>query len=163
MATVDSTAALLAPADAPIFAVATVGFDAASNLLVNQANAYLANPSASILAQIQNQIVNFQQQVNASILKAAKIVDPASQKLALAAVQAVATIVTAILSLVQSISSKAALVQMAAHSTVKLAAVEPYLDHTQAAQIVAVHYGEPLPLARLQVAQSEQDQLLAGF
>ena len=163
VATVDSTAALLAPADAPIFAVATVGFDAASNLLVNQANAYLANPSASILAQIQNQIVNFQQQVNASILKAAKIVDPASQKLALAAVQAVATIVTAILSLVQSISSKAALVQMAAHSTVKLAAVEPYLDHTQAAQIVAVHYGEPLPLARLQVAQSEQDQLLAGF
>ena len=37
VATVDSTAALLAPQDAPIFAAATVGFDAASNLVVAQA------------------------------------------------------------------------------------------------------------------------------
>jgi len=37
VATVDSTAALLAPADAPVFAAATAGFDAASNLLVAQA------------------------------------------------------------------------------------------------------------------------------
>jgi hypothetical protein len=163
VATVDSTAALLAPADAPIFAAATIGFDAASNLLVNQAKAYLANPSAGILAQIQNQIVTFQQQVDASILQAVRIVDPAGQKHALAAVQAVATIVSAILSLVQSISSKAALSQMAAHSTVKLSVVEPYLDHTQAAQIVAVHYAEPLPSARAQVAQARQNQFLAGF
>ena len=47
VATVDSTAALLAPADAPLFAAATVGFDAASNMLVGQAKAYLTNPSAS--------------------------------------------------------------------------------------------------------------------
>jgi hypothetical protein len=40
VATVDSTAALLDPADAPIFAAATVGFDAASNVLVAQARAY---------------------------------------------------------------------------------------------------------------------------
>src|ERR1700692_3084649 len=33
VATVDSTAALLAPADAPIFTAATIGFDIASNLL----------------------------------------------------------------------------------------------------------------------------------
>ena len=46
VASVDSTAALLAPADAPIFTAATSGFDAASNLLVVQAKAYLANPSA---------------------------------------------------------------------------------------------------------------------
>jgi len=163
VATVDSTAALLAPADAPIFAAATVGFDTASNLLVTQAKAYLANPSASLLAQIQNQIVTFQQQVNVSLLQAAKIVDPASQKHALAAVQAVATIVSAILSLVQSISSKAAVAQMAAHSTVKIAAVEPYLDHSQAAQAVAVHYGEPIGLAQIQIAQAEQNQALAGF
>jgi hypothetical protein len=50
VAAVNSTATLLAPADAPIFAATTVGFDAASNLLVGQAKAYLANPSASILA-----------------------------------------------------------------------------------------------------------------
>ena len=49
VATVDSTAALLVPVDAPIFITATVGFDAATNLLVAQAKAYLANPSGSLL------------------------------------------------------------------------------------------------------------------
>lgn len=37
VSTVDSTAALLAPLDAPIFIAATAGFDAASDLLVTQA------------------------------------------------------------------------------------------------------------------------------
>ncbi len=163
VATVDSTAALLAPADAPIFAAATVGFDTASNLLVTQAKAYLANPTASLLAQIQTQIVTFQQQVNASLLQAARIANPASQKHALSAIQEVATVVSAMLSLVQSVSSKAAVAQMAAHSTIKLAAVAPYVDQTQAAQAVAAHYAEPLGLARTQVAQAEQNQVLAGF
>ena len=163
VATVDSTAALLAPADAPIFIAATIGFDIASNLLVTQAKAYLANPSVSVLAQIQTQIVTFQQQVNASLLQTARITDPASQKHALSAVQAVATVVSAMLALVESISSKAAVAQMAAHSTIKLAAVEQYLDRAQAAQIVAAHYGEPVELASIQVVQVQQSQLLAGF
>ena len=127
VATVDSTAALLAPADAPIFAAATVGFDTASNLLVTQAKAYLANPSASLLAQIQTQIVTFQQQVNASLLQTARIANPASQKHALSAIQEVATVVSAMLSLVQSVSSKAAVAQMAAHSTIKLEPSRPML------------------------------------
>jgi len=163
VATVDSTAALLAPADAPIFTAATVGFDAASNLLVAQAKAYLANPSAGTLAQIQTQVVTFQQQVNSALLQAAKIVDPASQKHALAAVQAVATIVGVLLSLVESISSKAAVAQMAAHSEIKLASVQPLLDSSQAARIVAAHYVEPINLAQVQVAQFEQTQHRAGF
>jgi hypothetical protein len=163
VATVDSTAALLAPADAPIFTAATIGFDVASTLLVTQAKAYLANPSASILAQIQSQIVTFQQQVNASVLQAAKIGDPASQKHALSAIQAVATVVSAMLSLVQSVSSKAAVAQMAARSTIKLAVVDPYLDHAQAAQTVAAHYREPLASARMQVAQAVRKESLAGF
>ncbi len=163
VATVDTTAALLAPADAPIFAAATVGFDAASNLLVTQAKAYLANPTASLLAQIRTQVVTFQQQVNASVLAAVKIVDPASQKHALSAIQVVATVVSAILGLVQSISSKVAVAGMAAQSTIKLAAVEPYLDRSQAAQIVAAHYGEPLGLATAQIALAERSQLAAGF
>jgi hypothetical protein len=163
VATVDSTAALLAPADAPIFVAATIGFDTASNLLETQAKAYLANPMASLLAQIQNQIVTFQQQVNASLLQAAKITDPASQKHALSAVQAVATIVTAMLALIESVSTKAAVAQMAANSTIKLAAVEPFLDHRQSAQAVAAHYSEPLPIALIQVEQAQQNQLLAGF
>jgi hypothetical protein len=163
VATVDSTAALLAPADAPIFIAVTTGFDAASNLLSTQAKAYLANPSASLLAQIQSQVVAFQQQVNSALLQSAKIFDPASQKHALASVQAVATIVSALLALVQSISTKAAVAQMVTESTIKLALVEPLLDATQAAQIVSAHYGEPLALARIQVAQAEQNQHLAGF
>jgi hypothetical protein len=163
VATVDSTAALLAPADAPIFTAATVGFDVASNLLVTQAKAYLANPSASILAQIQSQVVTFQQQVNSSFLQAVKIVDPASQKHALSAIQAVATVVSVLLSLVQSISSKSAVARMAAAAPIKIAAVEPFLDPSQSARIVAAHYIEPLSLARIQVAQTARNQMSAGF
>lgn len=163
VATVDSTAALLAPADAPIFTAATIGFDVASNLLVAQAKAYLANPSADLLAQIQSQIVTFQQQVNASVLQAAKIGDLASQKHALFAIQAVATVVGAMLSLVQSVSSKSAVAHMAARSTIKLAAIEPLLDRTETARMVAAHYKEPVTEARSQIALAEQAQLQAGF
>jgi len=163
VATVDTTATLLAPLDAPIFAAATVGFDAASNVLVAQAKAYLANPSASILAQLQKQVVTFQQQVNGALLEAGRIVNPASQQHALSAIQAVGTIVSAMLSLVQSISSKAAVAQMAARSTVKMASVERYSDPKMAASMVANHYGEPVGMARTQVAQAEQNAVMAGF
>ncbi|MGA2558879.1 MAG: hypothetical protein ABSF17_04310 [Terracidiphilus sp.] len=161
--TVDTTAALLAPVDAPLFAAATAGFDAASKLLANQARAYLANPSAGLLAEIQAQIVTFQQQVNAALLSVARITNPASQKHALSAIQATATIVSAIFSLVQSISGKAALAQMAAHSTIKLASVEPLLDSALASQMIADHYREPVAVASAEVAQAEQWQKLAGF
>jgi hypothetical protein len=163
VATVDTTASLLAPLDAPIFAAATVGFDAASNALVTQAKAYLANPSAGVLATIQSQIVTFQQQVNASLLTAAKITDSASQKHALAAIQGVATIVSAMLALVQSISSKAAVAQMAHDSPIKLAAVKPYLDADRAVELVAAHYQEPASFAALQVANGWGNLYLAGF
>jgi hypothetical protein len=163
VATVDSTAALLAPADAPIFVAATIGFDVASNLLVAQAKAYLANPSATALGKLQNQIVTFQQQVNTALLQAARIVDQKSQQHALAAIQGVGTIVVAILSLVQSISSKAQVAQMAADSGVKLAAVESYLNESQSVEIVAAHYGEPVQLARAQVVQVTQAETNAGF
>ena len=163
VATVDSTAALLAPQDAPIFAAATVGFDAASNLLVAQAKAYLANPGAGTLAQMQAQVVTFQQQVNASLLKAAKITNTASQQHALAAIQGVATIVTAIFALVQTISSKAQVAQMAAESTIKLAEVRPLLDDSTADAVVASHYREPVQVARAQVARAEYVEMSAGF
>jgi hypothetical protein len=163
VATVDSTAAILAPPDAPIFAAATAGFDAASNLLVAQAKAYLANPSAGVLAQLQAQIVAFQQQVNAGLLQAARIANSASQQHALTVIQGVATIVSAILSLIQSVSGKTQLALMASGSHIKLAAVQPYLNPAQSAQIIAAHYNEPLALARAQVARAEQMQISAGF
>jgi len=163
VATVDSTAALLAPADAPIFTAATLGFDAASNLLAGQAKAYLANPSITTLAKIQSQVVTFQQQVNAALLEAAKIVDPASQKHSLAAVQAVATIVTTMLALVQSVSTRTAVAQMADRSAIKLATVAPYLDLPQAARLLATHYGEPTAAAQTQSRQMESQLMQAGF
>jgi len=163
VATVDSTASLLAPADAPLFAAATNGFDAASDLLVAQAKAYLANPSAGALQQLQAQVVTFQQQVSAALLEAAKIVDPASQSHALSVLQAVATVANTILSLVASISSKASVAKMSAATGVKLAMLRPYLDRTRAAEIVAAHYNEPFTQARAQVAQAEQTEINAGF
>ena len=163
VATVDSTAALLAPQDAPVFTAATIGFDAASNLLDTQAKAYLAYPSATLLAQLQTQIVALQQQVNAALLQSAKIANPASQQHALSAIQAVATIVTALVALVQSVSTRAAVAQMAAESTVKMAAVRPYLNENHAAEIVAAHYSEPVEVARMQVAEAEVNEAQAGF
>jgi hypothetical protein len=163
VATVDSTAALLAPADAPIFVAATVGFDAASNLLVAQAKAYLANPTAPVLEQLQAAVVAFQQQVNASLLQAAKITNPNSQQTVLNAINAVGTVVLAMLALVQSVSSKVAVARMASQSHLKLAAVRPYLDEDKAAAMVASHYGEPVEWARAQVAQVELSTAQAGF
>lgn len=163
VATVDATAAQLDPANAPIFIAATTGFDAASNLLVSQAKAYLANPSATILALLQAQVVAFQQQVNSALLQAARIVNSSSQQRALASIQAVATAVTAILALIQSVSSKQAVARMAAASTIKLAAVSPYVNRSTIANIVAAHYNEPLTLARIRVAQTEQAEIAAGF
>jgi hypothetical protein len=163
VATVDSTAALLDPSDAPVFAAATTGFDAASNLLVAQAKAYLANPSAGTLAQLQAQVVVFQQQVNSALLSAAKIVNPNSQQHALNAINAVGTVVLAILALVESVSSKAQVARMAAQSSIKLATVRPYLDEGQAVAVVAAHYGEPVGEARVQVAQAKVGAARAGF
>ena len=163
VATADSTAAMLAPVDAPIFAAATAGFDAASNLLVAQAKAYLANPSASVLAQLQAAVVAFEQQVNAALLQAARITNPNSQKYVLNAINAVATVVLAILTLVQSMSSKVAVARMAADSTIKLAAVKPYMDEPMAVAMVAGHYDESQEVARMQVAQVEMSAAQAGF
>jgi CheY-like chemotaxis protein len=163
VATVNSTAALLAPADAPIFITATAGFDAASNVLAAQAKAYLANPSASVLAQLQSAVVAFQQQVNASLLEAAKITNPNSQQQVLNSINAVATVVSAILALVASVSSKDQVAQMAAQSTIKLATVRPYLDEDKAVAMVAAHYGAPVDLARAHLAQAELSTAQAGF
>lgn len=163
VASVDSAAALLAPADAPVFAAVTAGFDAASSLLVSQANEYLAHPGAGALAQLQAQVVTFQQQVNAALLSAARIVDPASQQHALFALEAVATIVTSILALVQSISSKAQVAQMSAASRIKLAQVHRYLDRAESARIIAAHYGEPIAIAQAQLSEAEAAQTAAGF
>lgn len=163
VASVDSAGAVLSPGDAPVYAAATAGFDVAAELLIVQAKAYLANPSAGTLAQMQVQVVVMQQQVNTAMLRAARIMNPASQQHALAAIQAVGTVVTVMLAMVQSVSSKAAVAQMASASTVKLETVLPLVDHRKAAELVAMHYGEPVVIAQMQVAQVERAEIIAGF
>jgi hypothetical protein len=164
VATVNSTAAILAPADAPIFVAATAGFDVGSNLLVAQAKAYLANPNSTVLAQLQLAVITLQQNVNGAVLQAAKITNPASQQHVMVAINGVATIVSAILALVQSVSSKTAIAQMRAQSTIKLAQVEPYvLTNDQAVEIVARHYGEPIRVAQTQIAYFNSQLSQAGF
>jgi len=163
VATVNSTATLLAPQDAPIFAAATAGFDAASNELAAQAKAYLANPNASVLAQLQTAVVTFQQQVNASLLQAARITNPASQQRVLNAINGVATVVSAMLALVVSVSSKAAVARMAAQSKIKLAEVKPYSDPLDSVLIVAQHYDGDLIASTRLVEQGEIALTRAGF
>jgi hypothetical protein len=163
VATVDSTAALLAPVDAPIFAAATVGFDAASNELVAQAKAYLATPNATLLARLQTAVVTFEQTANTALLQAVKISDPASQKHVLIAIQGVSTIVTAIMALVQSISSKTAVAQMARASTIKLAAVRTRTWDERSIASVAAHYQEPAFVAAMQLSYGAGQLERAGF
>ena len=163
VASVDSAGAVLSPGDAPVFASATSGFDAAAELLIKQAKAYLANPSAGTLAQMQVQVVVLQQQVNTAMLRAARIVNPESQQHALAAIQAVGTVVTVMLAMVQSVSSKSAVAQMASAATVKMSDVLPLVHERQAAEVVAIHYGHPVAWAEIQVARVERVEIGAGF
>jgi hypothetical protein len=163
VATVDSTGALLDPSAAPVFAAATAGFDAASNVLVAQARAYLSNPSASVLAQLQSAVVTLQQQVNASLLKAAKITSPGSQQHALDAINAVGTVVNAMLALVQSVSNKSAVAQMAKSAPIKLAVVRTQMNPALAVELVAAHYGEPTEKANAQVSSALAAETQAGF
>lgn len=163
VATVNTTAAQLDSSDAAIFTAATAGFDAAASVLVAQAKAYLANPTATVLAQLQTAVVTLQQQVNSSLLAAAKIINATSQTHALKAINAVGTAVLAILALVQSVSSKAEVARMASEARIKLAEVRPSLDESKAAAMVASHYDEPVEVARVQVERAEMNAALAGF
>ena len=163
VATVDSTAVMLSPENEKAFAAVTAGFDSASNVLAVQAKAYLANPTADMLAQLQTQVVTFEQQVNAALLTAAGIVNPANRQRALMAVQAVATAVAAILALVQSSSSGEAVASMAANAGIKLAEVAPLMDGKAEVRMVAAHYDESEEMAAVQLGQAHAAALQAGF
>lgn len=163
VATVDSTAALLDPQDAAIFSAATMGFDAASNVLVAHARAYLANPAAETLAELQTAVVTLQQQVNASLLQAVGLNNLNSRQHALNAINAVATAVNAMLALVETISNKAAVARMASQARVKMVSVLPLLNADQSAQMLAAHYGGSMAMARAKIELAEKGQIEAGF
>lgn len=126
--TIDATAALLLPTEAPIFTAATAGIDAAGTLLSQYAKAYLANPTASALTDLQTAITTLEQNVNTALLQSAGIKDANSQRLALAALNGLGTIALTLLGLIQSISTKAQIQSMSNQVTVALAEVRPLMD-----------------------------------
>jgi hypothetical protein len=128
----------LDPAIAPGVALAVAGFDVAAQTLANQAKAYLANPTSSLLQALQVQVTTFQQSVNSAVLSAVRITDPASQQKVLGALQGLAVGVNAILALVASIKGNTV---SASKAAVKVAEIAPYLDRKQAVAMVAEHYG----------------------
>ena len=158
-----ATAAALDPADASAIAKASAGVSAAATLLSAQASAYLAAPTASTLTLLQNQIVSLQQQVNSALLQTSQIGNAQSQQHVAAEVQTVATIATAILSLVESVSSKSDVQRMASTVTVKLADVQPLMNAPMAERLVAEHYQEPVATARAQMAEARMELVAAGF
>lgn len=138
--TIASTGALLLPADAAIFAAVTAGFKSGAGLVVDYSKAYLANPSASVLANLQTAVTTLEQDTNKALLEVAKITKPQSQQLALAAVNGFGTIVMTILGLVQSISTKAQLRMMQQQVTIQLATVRRLMDR-QKLELQAARYG----------------------
>lgn len=164
VATVDSSVTLVDPAAGAILIVAVDGFDAASNELVAQANAYLASPKdATVLARLQTAVSTFQQTVNAAALAAVHISNPTSQTHALNAINGVAVILSTLLGLVSSISSKTAITSMSQNVTTKLAMIEPRINREQAITILATHYDESRDIAAAQYAMGETALSHAGF
>jgi hypothetical protein len=159
--TVGATVSILAPQDAAIIGIATAGFDAAATLLQKQAETYLANPGATALQQLQAQALTFQQNVNASLLQAAKIVNPESQQKVIVAIQSLATGLTAVLGLIATI--KGSTITPAAVTQVKIAQVLPLMDRNRSIALVAAHYGEPRFMAAYQVDSTVQQLQALGL
>jgi hypothetical protein len=159
---VSTTVAALDPSivDKAAIAAATATFDVAAQTLSNQAAAYLAHPSQTLIQAIQTQVSTFQQSVNAALLTAARITNPASQQQVLLAIQALAVGVNAVLALVASITHSTA---AASASAVKIAAVAPLLDRNRTVRMVAAHYSEPQWVAALQVDRAEAQLVAAGY
>jgi hypothetical protein len=158
----DAAASTVATID-PLFLPEAAAFIAISQAVDAQAKAYLANPGASVLAKLQAAIVTAQQQVNASLLNTVRIVDPATQKHVLAALQSYGAIVNALLALVAQVSTKAAVAQMAAQSTIKLAQVDTRDYRRVARCVIASHFDIGLYEAEAVVVGTDRDLERAGF
>jgi hypothetical protein len=137
--TVGAVVASLDPPDALLVGAGVAGFDAAANLLAGQAQAYLKNPSLPLLQQLQVQVLAFQQQVTNSLLQAGRIVNPQSQQKVLAALQGLATGITAVIALISTIKGNT--VSPASVTAVHMAQLDRLMNQDLSAHIVAVHYG----------------------
>lgn len=126
--TVVATVELLDPASAVALTPLSTAIDALAPQFTTAAQNYLVNPGESTLAVVQSLIAQIQQNTNAALLAALKITDPATQAKVLRDINALATGVSAILALVQSISTKGQVSAMAAGVTVTYAQVRTVMD-----------------------------------
>ena len=161
-ATVAGMVALLQPQDALLVAASLTSFDAGANLVTAEAKAYLANPSQTLLQALQVGVVTFQQNVNAGLLAASKIVNPQSQAMVLAAVNACATVINAIFALIAGLKGNT-IAAMATTATVTLMATRKLRDERASIRMVAAHYGESQDEAAAQVAVGELALAQRGF
>jgi hypothetical protein len=161
-ATVAATVELLVPEDAVIIKAALVGFDAATNLAVAEAKAYLANPGQTTLQALQTGVTTLQQQVNSALLQAAKIVNPKSQQAVTAALNAVATVINSIFALILSIKGNTLATAAKTAKVIRLRDL-PYSDQEQAVTIVAEHYHITRDEASIRVNGGEALIWTAGF
>jgi len=126
--TVNAAVEALDPATILVLRPLTLAIDTFGPQFQIAAQNYLANPNQTTLQVLQALIVQIQQNTNTALLTAAKITNPASQATATRNINLVATIANTLLALVQSISTKAQVAQMATGVHVTLAQVRPYLD-----------------------------------
>jgi hypothetical protein len=159
--TIDATLAALDPADAPVILLAGTSFTAAARLVSNQANTYLANPSADTLHQLQAQALAFQGNVNNALLQAARISNPISQQKITAAINAAVTGISAILALIMTIKGNT--LTPAAVAAPKLAQVLPLINQDQEDQLIAAHYKVPIATADYLRSVNERLLIQAGF
>jgi poly-gamma-glutamate capsule biosynthesis protein CapA/YwtB (metallophosphatase superfamily) len=135
--TVAATIAALAPADAALIAVCDTGFDTVAKTLQALTASYIANPSASTLAQIQAAINTLESTLNTATLNVVGIKDAASQKLALAALKGLLTVVTVVFAMIAPTESVAQLEALRETNTIHLARLRPYLDERELQQAAA--------------------------
>ena len=138
--TVASVVASIDPGSGIIISAAVVGFDMLAKLVAAQAQNYLDNPSASVLLTLQNQVLTFQQQINTSILQAAKITNMQSQQRVLAAIEGLSTAVTAVIALIATVKGNT-LSTASLTAPVKIAQVISPQQIDVSTQMVAEHYG----------------------
>ena len=156
----NSLASQLAPQDAILIQAGVTAITIGQDLLDKQAKAYLANPTAGILAQLQAQAVTFQQNVNAAVLTALKITNSDSQKRIIAQIQVVLTGATAVLALLQTIKGSSLTIPT---TTITTSTILPYLNEQRSVDLVAQHDGVPEFVASYRVHQAERSLQAAGL
>jgi hypothetical protein len=161
-ATVAAAVSILQPQDAILVAVALAGFKGAGDLCVAEANAYLANPGASTLQLLQAAVVAFEQQINASLLAAARIIDPKSQQIVVAALGAVGAAINAVLALIAGIKGNT-LAAMGVKTQVKISQVKHLYNPSAVNMEIAAHYQISQQYAGIAVRDNTQMLMAMGF